>query len=128
MEIDISRTDLEILTILWETGKPLTRAEITQRSEFSKYNSVGIRLAHMLESGVLQVADYVKTRTNIARSYVPAFTYEEYAAAVITQPKKTPSLKLGGLLSALIDTVDISEETIAELEAIIQRLKEKAEE
>ncbi|MDL2288344.1 BlaI/MecI/CopY family transcriptional regulator [Oscillospiraceae bacterium OttesenSCG-928-F05] len=115
--------DLEILRVLWETGAPLTKSEIVRHSSTLNYSSVGIRLKKLLDSGVIRVADFVQTRTVIAKSYVPTLSYEEYVAKIIRRPEKTPSLKLDGLLSALCDDAGISEETIAELEAIIQRLK-----
>ncbi|MDL2288149.1 BlaI/MecI/CopY family transcriptional regulator [Oscillospiraceae bacterium OttesenSCG-928-F05] len=120
--------DLEVLRVLWETEESLTKSEIVDRSTFIKYNSAGLHIQRLLEKGIIQIADFKQTKTSYARAYTPVLSYEEYIASLINRPQKTPKLKLGNLLSALCDDVEISEETLAELEGVIKKYREDKKE
>jgi hypothetical protein len=58
-----------------------------------------------------------------ARRYLPALTYEEYAANEIVRQSEGKPFNFVGLVSALSSKLNISQQTIEELEDIINNLK-----
>ncbi|MDL2288343.1 BlaI/MecI/CopY family transcriptional regulator [Oscillospiraceae bacterium OttesenSCG-928-F05] len=123
----MTKTEYEILRVLWEAEKPLTRGEIIEFSGTLKPNSASVMISRLLKLEYIEVAGYVQAGKAIARSYSPAITSEKYAAAELALHSGKP-LNIVGLVSALSGKVDIDEETIHGLEEIIERLKQESKE
>lgn len=78
----LTKNEQEIMNLLWEEAKPLSRSDIINLSiERSwKASSIHILLNQLLEKEAIRVDGFVKTGKNYGRTFVPAFTEEEYHA------------------------------------------------
>lgn len=78
-----SKKEAEVMEIFWETGEPLSRAEILERASSRnctwKPNSVHILLNSLLDKGALQVEGYYLSSRKLGRTFGPAVTRQEYA-------------------------------------------------
>lgn len=122
----LTRSEQEIMELLWKVDRPLSRAEIIDLAPGRtwKPSSIHILLNSMLEKGAVQVAGFVQSTKNYARTFVPALTPEEYAAL---QVKSSPSFGPGSLpdlLAALLADVE-DEEVLRQLEEVIDQRRKK---
>lgn len=129
MKVSITDTELEILQLLWDEGRPLSKPELIQRLTLpdNSKNSIHFYLRSMLEKGVIKVAGTVICGKRPGRTYAPAITREEYTVSQLDElvPRDAPLKGFINVLSCWIDTKPVDQETIAELEALIaQKRKE----
>lgn len=122
-KVKLTSTEYDILSILWSSEQPLSRADIVERSGDLKTNTANILLKRLLDAGYIKIADYVQIVSANARRYLPALTYEEYAANEIVRQSEGKPFNFVGLVSALSSKLNISQQTIEELEDIINNLK-----
>lgn len=76
---------------------------------------------------MIEVSGFVSTRTNIGRTFSPCCTQEEYISFLVQTGGHPPKINAARLFSALHEKGEIDENTISELEEIIQTIKEKKE-
>ena len=122
------------MTLLWEKGTALSRAEIVTQSTNKNWNdkSIHILLNSLLKKGALKVDGFVRTGKNYGRTYAAAVSPEEYAAmqALKGYPE---SLKeqtyLPKLFSALINYPNtINSDDIDSLYEILNQKKKELSE
>ena len=55
--MELTRSEMEIMDVLWEAGKPLSRADLLEHTEEKtwKDSSVHILLNSLLQKGAIQV-------------------------------------------------------------------------
>lgn len=82
MEYHITKSELEILNVLWKAGVPLSRADILEQSTEKtwKDNSIHILLNGMLKKGIIHEAGFKRSGKVWGRLYEPAITVEDYYA------------------------------------------------
>ncbi len=129
--LDLTKNELEIMSLMWTQHKPLSRSEIIDLSpERSwKASSIHILLNQLLEKEAIVVDGYVKTGKNYGRTYSAAITPEEYQAMQIKQGAaffQSKSAALTSLVSELIKDEDIDDETLDRLEAILREKRRNA--
>jgi len=75
----VSKNEYKILSLLWESNKPLTRAEILEGTEGRNWNpsSIHLILNSMISKGVIKITDM---EVKYGRTYEPCITYYEYLA------------------------------------------------
>ena len=80
----LSETELDILQILWEEKKGLSRPEILTRLEGKAWNPNSIHqvLNSMMKKGVLQVDGMARCGKVYGRTYSPTLTQQEFWRAV----------------------------------------------
>ncbi|MEG1758710.1 MAG: BlaI/MecI/CopY family transcriptional regulator [Oscillospiraceae bacterium] len=119
----LTKNEIEIMDVLWSAGRPLTRAEIISRSEDKtwKDSSVHILLNSLFRKGAIMEAGFVKCGKTYGRMYAPKYTCEEYHASTLSSTRKKPDIPK--LFSALIKTEKLDNETIEQLEALLQSKK-----
>jgi len=120
--MELTRSEMEIMDVMWESGVPMSRADLLARSEEKtwKDSSVHILLNGLLQKGAIQEAGLVKRIKTYGRVFVPTMTREEYFAATIFCHRHKPNIV--GLFAALLQQNNISE---ADLETIEQLLQKK---
>lgn len=120
----LTKSEMEIMDLLWKEQRPLCRSEIIALSPDRswKAGSIHILLNSMLDKGAVQVAGFVQSTKNYARTFLPQLTSEEY---MVMQIQGTPGLdgrRLAGLTAALIGEIG-DRETLDRLEHILQEKK-----
>ena len=120
--MELTRSEMEIMDVMWESGTPLSRADLLARSEEKtwKDSSVHILLNGLLQKGAIQEAGLVKRIKTYGRVFTPTMTREEYFARTIFSHRYKPEIT--GLFAALLQRKDITPSDLDALEAL---LKEK---
>ena len=120
--MELTRSEMEIMDVMWESGVPMSRADLLTRSEEKtwKDSSVHILLNGLLQKGAIQEAGLVKRIKTYGRVFVPTMTREEYFANTIFSHRHKPEIV--GLFAALLKREEITD---SDLEAIQSLLQEK---
>ena len=119
--MELTRSEMEIMDVMWESGVPMSRADLLARSEEKtwKDSSVHILLNGLLQKGAIQEAGLVKRIKTYGRVFAPTMTREEYFATTIFCHRYKPEIV--GLFEALLKRSDISPEDLDAIEKLIQK-------
>ncbi len=120
--MELTRSEMEIMDVMWESSVPMSRADLLARSEGKtwKDSSVHILLNGLLKKGAIQEAGLVKRIKTYGRVFVPTMTREEYFANTIFCHRYKPEII--GLFAALLQRQEI---TAADFEAIHELVQKK---
>lgn len=118
--MELTRSEMEIMDVMWESGAPLSRADLLARSEEKtwKDSSVHILLNGLLQKNAIQEAGLVKRSKTYGRTFSPTMTREEYFATTIFSHRHKPQIV--GLFAALLKREDITPEEMAQIAALVQ--------
>lgn len=118
--MELTKSEMEIMDVLWESDKPLSRADLLERSEEKtwKDSSVHILLNSLLQKGAIQAAGLVKRSKTYGRVFSPTLTREEYFATTIFCHRHKPEIV--GLFAALLQREDIPAGDLEQIHALIQ--------
>ena len=80
--MELTRSELEIMNVIWTAGRPLTRGEILEQSvdKSWKNNSVHILLNRLLAKGAIAEGGFARSGKSYGRLYEQQFSGEEYYA------------------------------------------------
>ena len=94
MKTRLTKSEMEIMEVLWDEGKALTTSEIIQRSKEKekewKDSSVHLLIKSLMNKDVIKVEGFKKTTKNYARTFVPVETREQFLVGQIIDDK-TPA-------------------------------------
>ena len=123
--MELTKSEMEIMDVLWCDGGALSRADFLERSEEKSWkdSSVHILLNGLLSKGAIREAGFVRHNKTYGRTFLPTMTREEYFASTIFSHRHKPDML--GLLKALLDRPETTAETLAALETMIGEKKEK---
>ena len=83
MKTRLTKSEMEIMEVLWDEGKALTTSEIIQRSKEKekewKDSSVHLLIKSLMNKDVIKVEGFKKTTKNYARTFKPTMSYEDYS-------------------------------------------------
>jgi BlaI family penicillinase repressor len=121
----LTKSELEIMNVLWKAERPLSRAEILELSSDKtwKDNSIHILLNGMLKKGAIQGDGFVRSGKVWGRLYAPTIGMGEYYRENLFQPGGEEAYPL--LLAAMVDDDDLSDETMDKLEEILRKRRER---
>ena len=117
--MELTKSEMEIMDVLWGSEKPLSRADLLERSEEKtwKDSSVHILLNGLLQKGAIREAGLVKRSKTYGRVFSPTMTREEYFATTIFSHRHKPEIV--GLFAALLRRDDITKEDLAIISELI---------
>ena len=120
--MELTKSEMEIMDVLWSSDKPLSRADLLARSEEKtwKDSSVHILLNGLLNKGAIQEAGLVKRSKTYGRVFAPTLTREEYFAETIFSHRHQPDIV--GLMEALMRR-DISADQLEQIAALVSQKK-----
>ena len=118
--MELTKSEMEIMDVLWGAGQPLSRADLLARAEEKSWkdSSVHILLNGLLSKGAIREAGLVKRSKTFGRVFVPTMTREEYFAQTVFSHRHKPELL--GLFGALLDQQKPSREQLEELKAMVE--------
>ena len=123
MKTRLTKSEMEIMEVLWDAGKALTTSEIVQRSKEKekewKDSSVHLLIKSLMDKDVIKVEGFKKTTKNYARTFVPVETREQFLVGQIIDDKTTTEDKKG------IYSYIIGKESDPELINYIEKLLEE---
>lgn len=122
----LTKSEREIMELLWKTNNSLTATEIVSLSPKKTWKTsyIHLLLNSLLKKELIKVSGIKQTTKNFARTFQAALTREEYLILEIKKQDKVSSHALPFLVSALINETEDTE-LINELEEMIQKRKEK---
>ena len=117
--MELTRSEMEIMDVMWESDVPLSRADLLARSEGKtwKDSSVHILLNGLLQKGAIQEAGLVKRIKTYGRVFTPTMTREEYFANTIFSHRYKPEIV--GLFAALLQRKDITSSDLDAIESLL---------
>lgn len=120
--MELTKSEMEIMDVLWAAEKPLSRSDLLERSEEKtwKDSSVHILLNGLLQKQAIREAGMVKRSKTYGRTFEPTLTREEYFATTIFSHRHKPQIV--GLFEALLKREDITPD---QMEQIARLVKEK---
>ena len=121
--MELTRSEMEIMDVLWESGEALSRADLLARSEEKSWkdSSVHILLNGLLHKGAIREAGLVKRSKTYGRTFAPTLTREEYFAATIFSHRHQPQIV--ELFAALLQREDITPEQLDAISALVENRK-----
>ena len=120
----LTKSEHEIMSLLWHVDKPLTASEIIELSSDRTWKDSYIHLLinSLLEKGMIRAEGFAKTTKNYARTFIAAVSQEEYAVRQISGKNGLNPDSVVSIVSALIDQ---AAEPLPLLEALTAMLEEK---
>ncbi len=126
----LSKNELEVVSLLWREKVPLSRTEIINLSPDRswKASSIHILLNSLLRKEAIIVDGFVRTGKNYGRTYRTTLTQEEYAAMQLSKNVSASSggsESLVGIFSALMQTEDMNQKVLEDLQDLLDKKKEE---
>ena len=117
--MELTKSEMEIMDVLWGAQKPLSRSDLLEHSEEKSWkdSSVHILLNGLLQKGAIREAGVVKRSKTYGRTFAPTQTREEYFATTIFCHRHKPEIV--GLFAALLKREDISQEDLVQIAALV---------
>ena len=106
----LTKNELEIMDVLWEQNRPLSRGELLSLPENKTWmdSSIHILLNSLLRKGAIREAGYAKCGKTSGRVYEAALSCAEYHVSTLSATRMQPDLP--ELLRAYLAVVPLSEE------------------
>lgn len=106
----LTKNELEIMDVLWEQGRPLSRGELLTLPEKKTWmdSSIHILLNSLLRKGAIREAGYAKCGKTSGRVYEAALSCAQYYVTTLSSTKVQPTLE--DLLAAYLAAIPLSEE------------------
>ena len=118
--MELTKSEMQIMDVLWGADIPLSRADLLERSEGKSWkdSSVHILLNGLLKKGAILEAGFVKRSKTYGRTFIAALTREEYFAENIFSHKTKP--RVVELFDALLKRKDMTIEQLRRIEKLVQ--------
>lgn len=120
----LTKSELEIMELLWKEKEPLTSSQIIEMSvdRTWKKSYVHLLINSLLEKEMIEVTGFVKTTKNYARTFSAKVSKEEYSVRQFTSLQSFSTDDIPKIVAALISqTEDLG--LITELEKIVKARK-----
>jgi Predicted transcriptional regulator len=123
----LSNKEKQIMIIFWNSLTSLTASDICKIDSSLNPNTVQASLKKLLKYKFIEVADIVYSGTVLARKYQTVITVDKYASMQLQDYYQSCHNKgsLSNLVSYFLEEDNQREETLSELEKIINQKKKK---
>mgnify|MGYP002899803904 CR=1 FL=1 len=121
----VTANEYSILATLWKADRALTSGEILEQMENQPFKDRTIHslLSSMLKKGLIYVDGQKLSSSIYSRCFRPKISFAEYFSQEITSAsvyKKEAKTLLPGIVSRLVQDSDIGQDTIEELERLLE--------
>lgn len=128
INISLTKRDLDVLNILWESDDPKTAAQIVKAGPELTMNTVQAVLRKLLKNKLVEIAEIVYSGTVLTRSYKPIISQEDFLLHKMTSEYQSLRKKISkvSILAALLDTEKDSEridQDLADIEELVHTYK-----
>lgn len=122
----LTKSENEIMELLWSEERPLSRSEIIDLTPDRTWKpaSIHILLNSMLDKGAIEVAGFVQSTKNYARTFKPTLTADEYAVLQFKHSSAFNEQSVIHLVSALVEDIR-NQDTLNQLSAILDDRKQQ---
>lgn len=120
----MTKSEKQVMDLLWSTDQPLSCAEIVELSSDKTWKDSYVHslIKSLMKKGVVKIASYELVSRSYARKFAPQVTKEMYYLNEYLQ--ESPENKMPALFAAFVDT-DPDEATMNEIEQIIKDWRAK---
>ncbi|MGN0498044.1 MAG: BlaI/MecI/CopY family transcriptional regulator [Acutalibacteraceae bacterium] len=120
----LTKSELEIMELLWQEEEPLTSAQIIEMSvdRTWKKSYVHLLINSLLDKGMIEVVGFIKTTKNYARTFKAKVSKEEYSVGRYTSMQSFKQSDIPKMVSALIKKTE-DPSLILQLEEMIDKKK-----
>ncbi len=117
--MELTKSEMEIMDVLWEDGGALSRSDFLERGDQKSWkdSSVHILLNGLLAKNAIREAGFVKRSKTYGRTFLPTMTREEYFARTIFSHRHRPGIV--ALIGALLSREDITPQELTEIAALV---------
>ena len=117
--MELTKSEMEIMDVLWASDSPLSRSDLLERSEEKtwKDSSVHILLNGLLQKNAIREAGVIKRSKTYGRTFEPTLTRAEYFATTIFSHRHKPEIV--GLMAALLKRQDITASDLEKIGALV---------
>ena len=124
MYFRLTKSENEIMDLLWKEDRPLSRSEIIDLTPDRSWKpaSIHILLNSMLEKGAIQVAGFVQSTKNYARTFTPTLTADEYAVLQFKHSSAFNEQSVFHLVSTLVDDIQ-DQDTLDQIGVVLEKRK-----
>lgn len=124
----LTKSEHEIMNLLWHVDKPLTASEIIEQSTDKTWKDSYIHLLinSLLDKEMIRAEGFAKTTKNYVRTFVAAVSEETYAVQQIAGQKPLSTLSVVSIVSALIDQAADQAALIDALETMLVEKRKTA--
>lgn len=123
-ELSLTKRELDVMTILWESSSPLVASEITKMDESLNINTVQAVIRKLLDKKYIEVDDIVYSGTVLTRSYKPALSKKEMAVQrFLGQFQENDKVSIPNLVATLLKHEKNEQDVIQELELLLAERK-----
>ncbi len=123
-ELSLTKREMDVMTILWESNTPLVASEITKMDDSLNINTVQAVIRKLLDKKHIEVADIVYSGTVLTRSYRPTLSKKEMTVQrFIGQFQENDKVSIPNLVTTLLKHEKNEQEVIEELEAMLEERK-----
>ncbi len=121
--MELTKSEMQIMDVLWQDGGPLSRSDLLERTAEKSWkdSSVHILLNGLLNKGAIREAGLVRRSKTYGRTFLPTLTREEYFATTIFSHRHQPEML--GLMQALMNRPEITPQMLEEIEKVLQKKK-----
>lgn len=122
--IPLTKRELDIMNILWDSEAPKTAAMIIKAQPELTMNTVQSVLRKLLKNKFIKVADIVYSGTVLSRSYAPTISREDYILNKMTTEYQSLNKKISktSIISAFLETEDDPEKIKQDITELKQLL------
>lgn len=123
--MELTKSELEVMNVIWNAERPLSRNEIISLSEHKtwKDSSIHILLNGLLSKEAIKEAGFVRSGKVWGRLYAANVSCEDYYAENVFAGSSKEVLPL--LFSALIKSDEVSLKIISELEDMLEKRRQE---
>lgn len=120
--ITLTKSEKEIMDLLWNTDRPLTATEIVNLTPERTWKKSYIHLLinSLLDKGVIQTAAMARTGRNFGRTFSAAMSRESFMIFQITTAAAFSQNSVPLYVQALVDAVD-DLEVLKTIEEIVSK-------
>ena len=117
--MELTKSEMEIMDVLWIAGSPLSRADLLDRGEEKtwKDSSVHILLNGLLQKKAIREAGFVRRSKTYGRTFEPNLSREEYFATTIFCHRHKPEME--GLFAALLERPEVDAQVLERLQMLL---------
>lgn len=126
MIASLTKREIDIMTILWNSPKAMIASEIASAEPTLTVNTVQAVLRKLLKNKLITVDSIVYNNTVLCRSYKPLLSEQDFALCKLSSEyqKIGASISKASLVSALLDANSSKEQTKKDLIQLRQMLDE----
>lgn len=124
----LTKTQLKIMQVLWESSEPLTVSDISSELNIS-VTSMNNMVNQLIKNGFIEISGMKRTANHYSRTLSPVYTKEQYAAKLVSSLNVKTKSFFGVITAFMKESAyeDGNEKFISDLEEVLKKYENKEE-